>query len=146
MEKLNIEELEDPKKLAETLCCQMADLANELRDAVRGDPEARASACCSRASPRARSSSRQKKENKMDKETREALAEAAQAMDETVRALQALGDRVAALEENQATLRDRFAMAALQGLLADSTRDPTDNEAAKSAYGFADAMLWARKR
>lgn len=43
----------------------------------------------------------------------------------------------------QPTLRDRFAMAALTGLLADPNEDGKD--VAKRAYGFADAMLEARK-
>ena len=43
----------------------------------------------------------------------------------------------------QPTLRDRFAMAALTGLLANPGE--TGKDAAKRAYGFADAMLAARK-
>lgn len=43
----------------------------------------------------------------------------------------------------QPTLRDRFAMAALTGLLADPSED--GKGVATRAYGFADAMLEARK-
>lgn len=42
-------------------------------------------------------------------------------------------------------LRDRFAMAALIGLLA-AREWPNDNDSAKNAFKIADAMLAARKR
>ncbi len=42
-------------------------------------------------------------------------------------------------------LRDRFAMAALTGLLADSNLDTDENSFAKLAYTYADAMLKARE-
>ncbi len=45
------------------------------------------------------------------------------------------------------TLRDRFAMAALTGMLASETEDSTYGErhAAERAYAMADAMLAARE-
>lgn len=42
------------------------------------------------------------------------------------------------------TLRDRFAMHALQGLLADPNIRASSDEFATKAYGLADAMLRAR--
>jgi hypothetical protein len=42
-------------------------------------------------------------------------------------------------------LRDYFAAAALQGLLADHTRDGYPEALAASAYQLADAMLEERK-
>lgn len=43
-------------------------------------------------------------------------------------------------------LRDKFAVAALQGLLAVAAHDrPAPEQVADSAYEFADAMLKARK-
>ncbi|WP_312126514.1 hypothetical protein [Brevundimonas sp.] len=43
------------------------------------------------------------------------------------------------------TLRDRFAMAALTGLLAAHSHRVSTGEWAKAAYRFADAMMEARK-
>jgi hypothetical protein len=43
----------------------------------------------------------------------------------------------------QVTLRDQFAMAALTGLISDSAW--RFHDLAQKAYGFADAMLEARK-
>lgn len=43
------------------------------------------------------------------------------------------------------TLRDEFAMAALTGLLADSSRDHQPQVYVSAAYEYADAMLEARK-
>lgn len=45
----------------------------------------------------------------------------------------------------RAQLRDEFAKAALQGMLADHTRDMYVHELAEKAYEFADAMLEARE-
>jgi len=42
-------------------------------------------------------------------------------------------------------LRDKFAVAALQGLLAEAHDRPAPDSVADSAYEFADAMLKARK-
>ncbi len=44
------------------------------------------------------------------------------------------------------TLRDRMAMAALAGLLADTRVRDTDDGFARAAYRMAGAMLAARKR
>lgn len=44
------------------------------------------------------------------------------------------------------TLRDQFAMAALQGILAGADRNMEDSELAKQAYWAADAMMEARKK
>ena len=44
----------------------------------------------------------------------------------------------------RAELRDRFAMAALTGLLADHTMDIAVTEFADLSYEYADAMLKAR--
>jgi hypothetical protein len=49
------------------------------------------------------------------------------------------------LPEETLTLRDRFAVAALQGMLADTACDPETTDAAHIAYSYADAMLEARK-
>lgn len=43
------------------------------------------------------------------------------------------------------TLRDYFAAAALQGMLSDSEFDVGCSATAELAYGYADAMLKARK-
>jgi hypothetical protein len=43
------------------------------------------------------------------------------------------------------TLRDYFAAAALQGMLADPSNGLAARSSAKSAYIFADAMLTQRK-
>ena len=57
-----------------------------------------------------------------------------------------LGCELTARAEQQPTLRDRFAMAALTGLLAgDSVGGLSANGAAYGAYEIADAMLEARK-
>lgn len=49
-----------------------------------------------------------------------------------------------------ATLRDRFAMAALQGMLASNGADwdigPDKSHTARECYQYADAMLKARKK
>jgi len=42
-------------------------------------------------------------------------------------------------------LRDYFAAKALQGMLADHTRDGYKSDFAELAYGYADAMLKARE-
>lgn len=42
------------------------------------------------------------------------------------------------------TLRDYFAAAALQGMLADKSKGYPHNEYASDAYAFADAMLEER--
>lgn len=47
-------------------------------------------------------------------------------------------------QKERAELRDRFAMAALTGLLADHTMDFAVTEFADLAYEYADAMLKAR--
>jgi 2,4-dienoyl-CoA reductase-like NADH-dependent reductase (Old Yellow Enzyme family) len=50
------------------------------------------------------------------------------------------------METNQLTLRDRFAMAALTGMLAGDPNYPTTwEDAADAAYLAADAMLAARR-
>ena len=46
---------------------------------------------------------------------------------------------------NGMSLRDYFAAQALQGMLADSTRDMDYQDASKYAYKYADAMLEASK-
>ena len=46
---------------------------------------------------------------------------------------------------NGMSLRDYFAAAALQGMLADPDNGPSARSSAKSAYIFADAMLTERK-
>ena len=51
-----------------------------------------------------------------------------------------------AIEQPQKTLRDEFAMAALQGLLSDSDFDPSPEEAAIASYRLADAMLEERNK
>jgi hypothetical protein len=43
------------------------------------------------------------------------------------------------------SLRDYFAAQALQGMLADSTRDMGYQDASNYAYKYADAMLEASK-
>lgn len=43
------------------------------------------------------------------------------------------------------TLRDKFAMAALTGLLAYSDRWVSSDDIAKRSFGIADAMMEARK-
>ena len=48
------------------------------------------------------------------------------------------------IEAERIALRDEFAKAALQGILADHTRDMYPHEFAKHAYVLADAMLEAR--
>ena len=48
-------------------------------------------------------------------------------------------------KQARAELRDRFAMAALSGLLANPNSDGTQYEYAKWAYQYADAMLKARE-
>ena len=47
-------------------------------------------------------------------------------------------------EQERRALRDRFAMAALTGLLADHTMDFAVTEFADLSYKYADAMLKAR--
>ena len=47
-------------------------------------------------------------------------------------------------KQARAELRDRFAMAALTGLLADHTMDFAVTEFADLSYEYADAMLKAR--
>lgn len=44
------------------------------------------------------------------------------------------------------SLRDYFAAAALQGMLADHETNPTPERAASLAYEFADAMLAERAK
>ena len=43
------------------------------------------------------------------------------------------------------TLRDEFAMAALTGILANPDSDKSDIGASIDAFGYADAMMKARK-
>jgi len=45
----------------------------------------------------------------------------------------------------QLTLRDHFATAAMQGLIAQIPPDVSDNQLAEAAYLIADAMLEERK-
>lgn len=48
--------------------------------------------------------------------------------------------------ENSTTLRDRFAMAIAQGIMASSSDNPPSaNDLADYAYRYADAMLESRK-
>lgn len=56
--------------------------------------------------------------------------------------IRSLETEVRALRE---TLHDRFAMAALTGLLANGEDEYTIPEAADDAWRFADAMLESRK-
>jgi hypothetical protein len=49
-----------------------------------------------------------------------------------------------ATQRNGMTLRDYFAAKALQGLLACSEADGTNDDFARWAYKYADAMLEAR--
>ena len=44
------------------------------------------------------------------------------------------------------TLRDYFAAAALQGMLADYTRDSSTHDFAQYAYRYADAMIAERNK
>jgi hypothetical protein len=55
--------------------------------------------------------------------------------------------RLLSIDEYEA-LRDRFAMAALTGILASRTHgsEPSGRICAKKAYDIADTMLEARKR
>ena len=53
--------------------------------------------------------------------------------------------RYADKQDNAPTLRDQFAMAALQGLLAEPNLCATHEEFAERAYRQADAMIEARK-
>lgn len=48
-------------------------------------------------------------------------------------------------QQDGVSLRDRFAMAALQGLLSDATRAGSDEMYALRAWRIADAMLAARE-
>jgi hypothetical protein len=52
--------------------------------------------------------------------------------------------QVVQAEQARAELRDRFAMAALTGLLADHTMNIAVTEFADLSYEYADAMLKAR--
>ena len=54
--------------------------------------------------------------------------------------------RAARIKQARAELRDRFAMAALTGLLADHTMDLQPTEFADLSYQYADAMLKAREK
>ena len=59
---------------------------------------------------------------------------------------EAIGKAIAESTE-QPTLRDRFAMAALQGMLAEPKIEPPSmTRYVGAAYAFADAMLKARRR
>lgn len=49
------------------------------------------------------------------------------------------------LRHDVKTLRDEFAIAALTGILARSSRTQNDEAVAEDAYEIADAMLEARK-
>ena len=66
--------------------------------------------------------------------------------------IQQLRDQIAFLtspqiQEHHETMRDRFAMAALTGLLADQALySPYWSTYAENAYKIADAMIEARKR
>ena len=50
------------------------------------------------------------------------------------------------LERKTPELRDLFAMNALNGILSNGDFRGSKNEYAEQAYGFADAMLEARKK
>ena len=50
------------------------------------------------------------------------------------------------IEADMPTLRDKFAMAALQGLLADHSLNAPKDTFAERAYKYADAMLKERVR
>lgn len=134
MEKLNFNELEDPRKLAEALGCEMVELANAIR--VSGIPcEAlqRMERCLLLSGLAAGTILKLVKES-MNEENLLPPGAGSPML------------RLAADRLELSALRDRFAMAALQGLLADHTMDPTASQSAKYAYEFADAMIEARKR
>jgi hypothetical protein len=61
-------------------------------------------------------------------------------MNEQLAAMDDLNTELGELER----LRDEFAKAALQGMLADHTRDMHPYEFAQQAYVLADAMMKAR--
>jgi len=50
------------------------------------------------------------------------------------------------VNNNTPSLRDQFAMAALQGMVGKLNFHSDQNHAAEFAYGFADAMMEARER
>ena len=54
--------------------------------------------------------------------------------------------RVFELQKENQRLRDEFAMAALSGILGADSSPPRPTAAAKYAYGYADAMMEARKK
>jgi len=55
------------------------------------------------------------------------------------------GEANSALQQDGMSLRDYFAAAALQGLLADPSNGWEAEEYAEASYAMADAMLEARK-
>jgi len=64
--------------------------------------------------------------------------------EETMNEQLAAMDDIAAELDDLERLRDEFAKAALQGMLADHTRDMYPHELATHAYVLADAMMQAR--
>lgn len=63
----------------------------------------------------------------------------------TMESINCMAHDLGKLKENQPTLRDQFATAALQGLLSCESTKGNHEQFAKQAYAYADAMLEARK-
>lgn len=63
----------------------------------------------------------------------------------TLESINSMAHSLDKIKENQPTLRDQFAMAALQGLLSCESTNGNHELFAKQAYAYADAMLEVRK-
>jgi len=76
--------------------------------------------------------------------------ENAKEISESIDSVAAALDDICQTLDECAMLRDRFAMAALTGMFANANIDrlvaESQQHMAETAYGFADAMLEARKK